>query len=188
MLLQRAVRLKDKLRDATSTPPAFWPVWTRGQKLNFKQSWSWDDASQITSSSSAISSFTPSLCLLLCPVPRCVGSLAGAPLFSSDTQQSDVTHWSLRWQPGKTRSHSHLLLTGNMHSSFWQACTVHEHTLMHWIQTVRTHASSRTHRQVHTYAVTRRSRSVLQMGPFLMSVQSQKQLPIKISSFPSKNV
>lgn len=88
-----------KLGAPKLTSPTFWPVWTRGQKLSFKQSCGRSDNSQIASSSSVIFSLTASLVSVSCA--GCVGTLAGALLFRSDTQQSDVTHWRLRWQPGR---------------------------------------------------------------------------------------
>ena len=56
------------------------------------------------------------------------GSLAPSPSLRlrSDTRQSDVTHWRLRWQQGR-QGHTHLPLTKDMHSFPWQALT-HTHT------------------------------------------------------------
>lgn len=91
-LLQQALRLKGKLRDATSTPPAFWPVWTGGQTLNFKRSWSWNDASQITSSSSAIFLFHAVSLLVAC---RFASWSSSFPLWHSaircDTPKAQMT-------------------------------------------------------------------------------------------------
>ncbi len=148
---QRAVSLKDKLWDRTSTSPAVLPVWTRGQKLSFKRSWSWSDASQITTSSSVIFPFTASLCSFLWPVLRCAGSLAGAPLSaltlcnqmwhtegSGDSWEDKVTQ-----SPTFNEGYAPLLLTGlhRLRTHTYALCTcVHLHSLSH------THA--------HTHACT----------------------------------
>lgn len=143
--------LKDKLGDGTSTSPAFLPVWTRGQKLSFKRSWSWSDASQITTSSSVIFSFTASLRLFLWPVPRCVGSVAGAPLSaltlcnqmwhtegSDDSWEDKVTQ-----SPTFNEGYAQLLLTGP-HCAQTHTYALHTHC-------AHTHTPySHTHLCTHT--------------------------------------
>jgi len=120
--------LRDKLWDGGSTSPAFFPVWTRGPTLSFKRSCCQSDASQITTSRFVI--FLPSLVLYTARA-----AAAAACGFTSYSFSFPLWHSAIRcdtlkaWMTaGKTRSHSHLLLTKDMHSSFWQALT---HTFTH---------------------------------------------------------
>lgn len=187
-MLQWAVRRKDKLWVPTLTSPAFWPVRTRGQKLSFTRSCSRSDSSQITSSSSVIFSLTASLVSVSCA--GCVGTLAGALLFSALTLSNQMWHTEgsddsredkVTQSPTFNEGYAQLLLTGP-HRAWAHSYALNTHCA---------HACVSAHTQAFASVRSRKAeQECFADGAFfsLVPVQSQKQLPIKISSFPSQNV
>lgn len=122
------------------------PVWTRGQKPSFKCSWSWSDASQITTSSSVIFPFTAALSLFPQLFAWCVGSVAEAFL-SSLTLRNQMWHTEgsvdsredkVTQSPTFSEGYARLPLTSLKHTD------LHTHTLR-----VLMHPQSLTHTHTH---------------------------------------